>query len=207
MIVGYSQFRSLLVPKGKSERELEQFQEWLLQPGPDLVVADEAHQIKNQKSQISQLFSQIRTGSRIATTGSPLSNHLEEYWAMMDWIHPDFLGTLSKFSAQYSQPIKAGLYRDSTIHERRTSQTRLFRLTCVLDDKLQRKDISVIRDLLPQKTEFVITVPLTPLQRQLYEELLKARPIYQINGIFKWINLLRLICNHPKTLLVREEVD
>jgi len=81
-------------------------------------------------------------------------------------------------------------------------------LKALLDKKIHRKDIRVIQDDLTPKTEFVISVPLTELQHKLYMGLLD-----QVKddlgeggggkgGLFKWINLLRLICNHPCTLRV-----
>jgi len=202
--VGYSQIHRLLNEKKMSEEDLALTTKWLLDPGADLVVADEAHVIKNEKSNIAKLLARVKTGSRIATTGSPLSNHLEEYWSMMNWIHPDFLGSLSSFTGQYVIPIKAGLYGDSSVADRRTSQARLLKLTKVLGDKLHRRDISVIEPDLPQKTEFVIYVPLSALQRKLYEKFLEQMTPEKghIRNVFKWINILRLICNHPYTLMV-----
>jgi len=208
LIIGYAQFRAILMPKNTTDEAIAQRRKWLLNPGADIVVADEAHIIKNPKAKIGELFSKIKTGSRIATTGSPLSNHFEEYWSMMEWISPGFLGPLKKFTEQYISPIKEGLYEDSTAHQRKSSQTRLERLKALLDKKIHRKDIRVIQDDLTPKTEFVISVPLTELQHKLYMGLLD-----QVKddlgeggggkgGLFKWINLLRLICNHPCTLRV-----
>jgi SNF2 family DNA or RNA helicase len=128
LIIGYSQFRQLLTAKNTELQAIEQRREWLLNPGADVVVADEAHLIKNPKALIGGLFSQIQTGSRIATTGSPLSNHLEEYYWMMQWINPGFLGSLNKFTTQYIQPIKNGLYQDSASAQRKVSNT--FWATC-----------------------------------------------------------------------------
>jgi SNF2 family DNA or RNA helicase len=201
--VGYSQFRALLNPKKRSEENVEVLRKWLLH-GPDIVIADEAHEIKNDKTMIGKLLAEVKTGSRIAMTGSPLSNHLEEYWAMMSWIHPGFLGSLKKFTTEYITPIKDGLYRESNRGERMISQNRLLRLKTVLNDKLLRRDLSVIEADLPKKSEFIIHLPLSPLQRQLYETLIEERvwERHGEKGLFKWINILRLICNHPLTLMV-----
>lgn len=165
------------------------------------MVADEAHMIKNDKSKIGAHLSRIRTKSRIATTGSPLSNNLKEYWTMMNWIHTGFLSTLRSFTAEYIEPIQAGLYAESSLEERKLSQRRLFQLKTVLDKKLHRKDISGIQADLPSKSEFIVHVPLSPLQQRLYEALLNSE-FQQHTQLFKWINLLRLICNHPYTLWV-----
>ena len=201
--MGYSQFRALLVPKKSiTNEQRKELEEWLLDPGADLVVADEAHEIKNKKSKITGLLMRIKTGTRIATTGSPLSNNLKEYWAMMNWIHTGFLGTLRHFTADYIDPIKAGLYGDSTSGDRRVSQRRLVGLKALLSGKIHRCDISVIQTDLPDKAEFVVHVPLTPLQKTLYQGLLKNVDVEAHGTLFKWINILRLICNHPYALKV-----
>jgi len=183
----------------------DEFEEALLSL-PDVVVADEAHEVRNTTSQIARVMGRIKTGSRIALTGSPLSNHLQEYWAMMNWIHPGFLGPLRDFTTGYITPIKTGLYANSQPDERRYSGRRLYQLKKVLDGKILRRDLSAIADELPDKTEFVIYLPLTPLQRQLYEKLV-SKPSGSMDPekhrqLFKWINMMRLICNHPYTLLV-----
>ena len=51
-------------------------------PGPDILVCDEAHQIKNDKADITQALRQVRTHRRIALTGSPLQNNLQEYYCV-----------------------------------------------------------------------------------------------------------------------------
>lgn len=204
--VGYSQFRTLLL-KVNDEEHKKTLREALVDPGPELVIADEAHIISNKNSKISRLIGEINTFSRIATTGSPLSNHLEEYWAMMNWIHPGFLGTLRSFAGSYIEPIKDGLYANSTVAQKRTSQTRLLKLKRMLDDKLHRKDLSVIQADLPSKTEFVIYVPLAPLQRKLYEGAINGGAWKGYQSLFKWINILRLICNHPYTLMVASKAS
>ena len=192
-----------MTSKLKSQEEEAALRKWLLE-GPDIVIADEAHQIKNGKSQIGSLLAQVKTGSKIALTGSPLSNHLEEYWAMMNWIHPGFLGTLKDFTWSFILPIKDGLYRDSTSEQRKLSQARLLKLKTLLDDKLLRRDLSAIQDVLPPKTEFIVNVPLAPLQRRLYEKLIEIEiwKSQSEKGLFMWINILHYICNHPFTLMV-----
>lgn len=50
----------------------------LLDPGPDIVVCDEGHLMKNSKSHITKAVSQIRTMKRVVLTGTPLQNNLNE---------------------------------------------------------------------------------------------------------------------------------
>jgi SNF2 family DNA or RNA helicase len=121
---------------------------------------------------------------------------------MMNWIHPGFLGPSRIFAADYIEPIKDGLYSDSSRAQRTESQRRLLRLKGILDGKIHRRDLTVIAADLPSKTEFVVYVPLSTLQRQLYEELINKVDWKGHRNLFKWINILRLICNHPYTLMV-----
>jgi len=47
----------------------------MLMSGPDVVVADEAHQMKNPATQQYKAMMQIATKKRIALTGYPLQNN------------------------------------------------------------------------------------------------------------------------------------
>ena len=67
---------NISVFKSKQEKEYEDAMSCLVDPGPDLVVADEAHVIKDSQAKVSVALKKIRTKRRIALTGSPLQNNL-----------------------------------------------------------------------------------------------------------------------------------
>jgi SNF2 family DNA or RNA helicase len=87
---------------------IQEARRYLQDPGPDLVVADEAHTIKEPAAIISKVMNQIRTKRRIALTGSPLQNNLVEYWCMVNWVKYRFLGDYKEFYKYYVEPIRAG---------------------------------------------------------------------------------------------------
>lgn len=138
LIIGYESLRSLLKNKNHSEDDKKYLENALLQD-PCVVIGDEAHKMKNSKSVINKLAQTFKTTSRIALTGSPLNNHLEEYHTMIDWIAPGYLGTLVQFKAKYSEPIERGLFAESTRYEKRKSLERLYVLKRDLAPKIDRR--------------------------------------------------------------------
>lgn len=52
------------------------------QVGPDILVCDEAHIIKNTRADTTQALKQVKCQRRIALTGSPLQNNLMEYYCV-----------------------------------------------------------------------------------------------------------------------------
>ncbi|EPS34368.1 hypothetical protein PDE_09332 [Penicillium oxalicum 114-2] len=166
----------------------------------NIVVADEAHRLKSGKSAISQIVSQIKSTSRIALTGSPLSNQLFEYYQMVDWVAPGYLEDPATFKKKFMEPIQAGSYIDSTRMEQRESLVALQLLNGILAPKVLRADTSVLAGDLPPKTEFVITVPLTELQRDAYNLFVDCAQSGQTDAsmrLWSWLAIMQLCCNHP----------
>ena len=47
---------------------------------------------KNPKSAIARMVNEIRTLRRIILTGTPMQNNLKEYYAMVNFCKPNYLG-------------------------------------------------------------------------------------------------------------------
>ena len=67
---------------------------YLQNPGPDLVIVDEAHKIKNSSTMISNALKAIKTNLRLCLTGYPIQNNMDEYWCMLDFARPYLLGNI-----------------------------------------------------------------------------------------------------------------
>lgn len=92
LLLGFEMFRIL----NKDSELKKQASEFLVEPGPDLVIVDEAHRLANSNSQITEAVKRIKTTKRIALTGYPLQNKLSEYWTMIDFVRPEYLGSLGE---------------------------------------------------------------------------------------------------------------
>ncbi|PWY70251.1 hypothetical protein BO70DRAFT_343814 [Aspergillus heteromorphus CBS 117.55] len=207
LLVSYDMFRTWILnketskrPKPLSDSDHENMKRWLLE-GANLIIADEAHKMKNPSSAITAAAMQFRSQSRIALTGSPLANNLVDYFTMVNWIAQGYLGEFTSFKANFVEPIEEGLYIDSNYTERRRSLVKLQVLKSILDPKINRADISVLEGSLPPKVEFVLTVPLTSVQQAAYnlyvDSVLQGRTDVSKVQLLSWIAILGLCCNHP----------
>jgi transcriptional regulator ATRX len=171
-----------------------------LSPGPDLVVCDEGHLIKNQANAINKAITKIETRRRIILTGTPVQNNLNEYYAMVDWIKPALLGTVKEFNNLYANPIKDGQHVDSTPQMIKKMKQRSLILNRNLSKFVQRKEATVLREFLPEKYEYCIFVPLTKIQEKLYRYFLDQNPAEGGKRLLNDYTALRKIWTHPKVL-------
>ncbi|KAL5280982.1 ATRX.2 family protein [Megaselia abdita] len=167
-------------------------------PGPDLVICDEGHIIKNRTSAVWAAVSTISTLRRIVLTGTPMQNNLNEYYAMVDFIKPGLLGTERQFGIHFSGPIRNGQHADSSREDIKLMKKKSFILHKKVQQFIQRKEVSILKTFLPTKFEYVLFIPLTDLQDKLYEECLTIE-ISEKNILYAYNNL-RKIWTHPKVL-------
>jgi superfamily II DNA/RNA helicase len=212
LIIGYEMFRDFvsnqLSRKGQIDPEKwDQVRKQLLE-GPNVIIADEAHKLKNATAAVTLAASQFKSKTRIALTGSPLANNVEEYHTMIEWVAPNYLGPITEFRAKYKEPIEQGLYIDSTSQEKRRSLKMLNVLKEDLSPKVNRADMSVLRGDLPPKKEFVIMCSLTELQKQAYITYVRSMsasnniPLtksgeVKVATMWSYLGVLSLLCNHP----------
>ncbi|KAK8049857.1 hypothetical protein PG994_011587 [Apiospora phragmitis] len=177
----------------------------------NIVVADEAHMLKNETSQLHNAAIRFRTRTRIALTGSPLANNVKEYHSMLNWVCPGYLSNRKEFDHDYARPIEEGLSVDSSHAQRRKALTKLHALRETVAPKVHRKTIAVLQHDIPPKMEFVISVPLTKLQRALYETYIRFNQSDDKGSmkLLASVTTLTVLCNHPDAFraLLKEQKE
>ncbi|KAI3796901.1 hypothetical protein L1987_39588 [Smallanthus sonchifolius] len=113
-LIGYTNFRNLSLGKHVKDRHMAKEFHRVLQDGPDILVCDEAHMIKNTRADTTQALKLVKCQRRIALTGSPLQNNLMEYYCMVDFVREGFLGSSQEFRNRFQNPIENGQHTNST---------------------------------------------------------------------------------------------
>ena len=72
----------------------------------NLVIIDEAQNIKNPNTSQTQAVKSIKADMKIAMTGTPVENRLSELWSIFDFINKGYLGSINDFGKNYSVPIE-----------------------------------------------------------------------------------------------------
>ncbi|XP_013101889.2 helicase ARIP4 [Stomoxys calcitrans] len=218
LLIGYELFRLLALKlssagKRRSKKQMnmdnndsrsplmDEVYEALVKPGPDLIICDEGHRIKNAQAGISQALKQIRTRRRIVLTGYPLQNNLLEYWCMVDFVRPNYLGTRTEFCNMFERPIQNGLCVDSTPDDIKLMRFRAHVLHSLLVGFVQRRSHTVLQQSLPEKQEYVILTRMSELQKQLYDTFMND--IVRTKNVPNPLKAFAVCCkiwNHPDVL-------
>ncbi|EDO32522.1 predicted protein, partial [Nematostella vectensis] len=197
LLIGYELYRilALSTPCMASNKCI---QKALCKPGPDLVICDEGHRIKNNQANISHALKKIKTRRRVVLTGYPLQNNLVEYWCMVDFVRPNFLGNRHEFSNMFERPIMNGQCCDSTPADMKLMRFRAHVLHSLLEGFVQRRSQSVLMKALPPKNEHVILVNMSSIQSQLYKAYIDylLKSVGHLNPI-KGFHTCMKIWNHP----------
>jgi hypothetical protein len=160
------------------------------------LVLDEAQQIKNPDTAQARAARQLRAQVRLALTGTPIENRLDELWSIVEFLNPGYLGTRSAFRTRLALPIE----REGDPQKSAT----LRRLVRPLVLRRLKSDRGVIDDL-PDKVVQPAWVHLSEEQASLYQSVVdeSLREVDRADGIarkglvLKMLTSLKQVCNHP----------
>lgn len=162
------------------------------------LILDEAHLIKNWKSQRWQTLLNFNSKRRILLTGTPLQNDLMELWSLMHFLMPHVFQSHQEFKDWFSNPI-SGMIEG----QERVNKEVVDRLHNVLRPFLLRRLKRDVEKQLPSKHEHVICCRLSRRQRNLYEDFIASSETQatlassNFFGMISVIMQLRKVCNHP----------
>jgi helicase SWR1 len=177
------------------------------------MILDEAHNIKNFKSQRWQTLLGFNTHSRLLLTGTPLQNNLTELWSLLFFLMPPENGEggfadLKEFHDWFHKPesqiLESG--REQMDDEARAIISKLHK---VLRPYLLRRLKADVEKQMPAKYEHVEFCRLSKRQRELYDGFLsrnETRETLSSGNYLSIINCLmqlRKVCNHPDLFVDR----
>ncbi|MBL8897354.1 MAG: DEAD/DEAH box helicase [Planctomycetes bacterium] len=127
----------------------------------DVAVLDEAQAIKNAESQSAKAARLLVADQRLALSGTPIENHLDELWSLFEFLNPGMLGRHAKFQALLAGGRGAEVRAGAELRR-------------ILRPFLLRRTKAEVLTELPPKTEQVLEVELEGEQRGYYESLRKT---------------------------------
>ncbi len=183
-------------------RDIKEFQSLSWQN----IVLDEAQNVKNADAKQSQAVRQLEANFRIALTGTPVENRLQELWSILDFLNPGYLGNKQFFQRRFAMPIEK--YGDTSS----LSQLRALVQPFIL--RRLKSDRDIIQDL-PEKQEMTVFCGLTSEQAKLYQQVVedslaeidKADGLQRRGMILGLLIKLKQVCNHPAQYLKQESLD
>ncbi len=170
------------------------------------IVLDEAQNVKNSEAKQSQAVRQLEASFRIALTGTPVENRLQELWSILDFLNPGYLGTKQFFQRRFAIPIEK--YGDTASLKQLRSLVQPFILRRLKSDR------EIIQDL-PEKQEMAVFCGLTPEQGTLYQKVVDesladidtAEGLQRRGMILALLIKLKQICNHPSQYLKQNTLE
>ncbi len=123
-----------------------------------VAVLDEAQAIKNADTKRAQASQALRAGFRLALSGTPVENDLDELWSLFNFVNPGLLGSREGFGKRFAVPIERD--RDAGARQALRALIRPF---------LLRRTKAAVLSELPPRTEQTMQVEMGEAERAFYE--------------------------------------
>ncbi|RZC39792.1 transcriptional regulator ATRX -like, partial [Asbolus verrucosus] len=213
LVMGYEAFQMLSMDKDNKKKRKKEAKELppeakkkvleaLVDPGPDLVICDEGHLLKNGETLRTQALMKLATKRRVVLTGTPLQNNLVEYYCMVHFVKPHLLGTFPEYRNRFVNPIMNGQFDNSTPEDIKLMKKRTHVLAKLLKNTVNRVESKVLEGYLPEIEDYTIFTKLEPIQIELYRryiDLVKSHTT-KTAGFFQDFRITKFMCLHPYTV-------
>jgi chromodomain-helicase-DNA-binding protein 4 len=154
-----------------------------------VLVVDEAHRLKNNQSKFFRILNSYNLRYKLLLTGTPLQNNLEELFHLLNFLCPDKFNDLLAFTNEFADLAK---------------EEQVKRLHDMLGPHMLRRLKADVLKNMPTKSEFIVRVELSPMQKKYYKyvltrnfEALNSRTGGQQVSLLNIMMDLKKCCNHP----------
>jgi len=169
----------------------------LRQEAFSLLLVDEAHLMKNADTRMSRAVKQLHAKYKLALSGTPIENRLEDLRSLFDFILPGYLGDATKFREQYRIPIE--------VNRNKERAAVLQKITAPFLLRRVKTDKNIIKDL-PDKIVINEYAVLEKGQAALYQNEVSNSLTRSENAdgkiksaiILSLLTSLKQICAHPR---------
>uniref|UniRef100_A0A8C6YFE5 Chromodomain helicase DNA binding protein 3 n=1 Tax=Naja naja TaxID=35670 RepID=A0A8C6YFE5_NAJNA len=153
------------------------------------LVVDEAHRLKNNQSKFFRVLNGYKIDHKLLLTGTPLQNNLEELFHLLNFLTPERFNNLEGFLEEFADISK---------------EDQIKKLHDLLGPHMLRRLKADVFKNMPAKTELIVRVELSPMQKKYYKYIL-TRNFEALNsrGGGNQVSLLNIMmdlkkcCNHP----------
>lgn len=175
----------------------------------DSISVDEAHNIRNRKSQRTKAIKEIGKYAqhRYALTGTPAVKNGFDVWSILNFLYPEKFSSYWAFLDRYFEMKKdffSGTMQPTGAYTRREE---LEGMLALMGTNRKRKEVM---EWLPDKQYTTIPIDLTPKQRKAYEDVLETFR-YEEDGenkvdapsVLAQLIRLRQVCLAPSMLGIK----
>jgi SNF2 family DNA or RNA helicase len=162
----------------------------------EYLIVDEAHRLKNPESRLTTaLRNYPHAVRRILLTGTPLSNNLDELWALLNVLNPAIFGNVATFRSWFASPFDGSEKLNNA-----EKAVIVVRMHTVLRPFFRRRMRADISSAIVSVDEVLVRCPASPLQVALQRYFRTSRRGGTESKDRSVLWALRKICNHPWTL-------
>ena len=170
-----------------------------------LLLCDEGHRLKNGENQTFTALNGLNVDRRVILSGTPIQNDLTEYYSLLHFANPNYLGTRNDFRKRFELPILRGRDAAGSDTDKQKSDEALKELAKLVDKFIIRRTNDILSKYLPRKYEHVVFCNLAPFQLDLYKHFIHSPDIKSLlrgkgSQPLKAIGMLKKLCNHPDLL-------
>jgi SNF2 family DNA or RNA helicase len=171
----------------------------------DLIIFDEGHKLRSKHAVVVQKLNDLECKRRILLTGTPLQNNLEEFYNCASFVCPTLMMERRVFMRKYDRHIMECLELSEEARDQHKGIAKLNKLKRLSTKFMLRRTGESLKGL-PPRYEYLVFCPLSPLQYNLYRELVQPyvakRQIAQLEGgaPMTMLSMLQKLTNHPDIL-------